>query len=526
MRISGALGTRAVIGAFLLAAAGWGCSEDQTTGCAQKVVTSEQSCSIASDCEGAGLDLRCVDGRCRLPCRADSDCDLVANADPNDDPECRADPNTTPAAVCEAGVCEIGCPDQPCEAGESCFEGRCVLYGEGFEIPDGAPGVDLRLLGFNDPPGELANSRTKIVWSGPAGCDPAQDLNCNGAAGQGERFVLLESEPTLVKGTALTETTCRACACCLECLADPPATPVSLNACPLTADIPAPVACEADAANCTAVCNACAACPAANRPGVASNPLLASCEKTAAARRCALCDDCDALLETCRATECPPCAESLTSAACRDCVDANCLQDQRCQDCRTCAEAQNCRRNNDLNRPDCNTIKDTCDQQGADGCFEVPVDYLRAQLSDAEQAIASPAVDLSGVEGRVILELDYVSFNVGVSYFPGIQGVPPDMWSEATQSVRIQLCEVSTCGPADWLDATLVRGGRAVLPPDSERDNGRLLGTQTVVDWRRGRVQVDIPSAVRTSTFRYRLLPELDLGAQLAVDNILIRRVP
>ena len=498
-----------------------GCSEDeQPSGCAQKVVTSEQSCSISADCESAGLDLSCVDGVCRLTCRADADCDIVANAGPNDDPECRADPNTTPAAFCEAGLCEVGCPDVPCEGREACFEGRCVLYGEGFEVPPDATGVDLRLLGFNEPPGELANTRNQILWSGLPDCSIG--FNCSGPAAQGERFLVLESEPTSPKGSPVTGTTCRACACCLECLADPPDTPVNLNNCPASPNVPSPLVCQQSAANCNDVCSACDACPVADRPDVADNPLLVSCEETAASRRCALCDSCDSFLVACQAQQCPDCAANPAAEACRSCLETNCLSAQVCQDCVTCADAQRCARNP---ANDCNQLRDACDAQGADGCFDVPVDYLRAQLFDAEQAVTSPPIDLSGVDGAVVLQLDYVSFDVGVSYFPGIQGVSPELWPRADQNVRVQLCS-GTCGPNDWRDAELVRGGTALLPPASERNNGRTLGDQTLVDWRRGRIEVDVPTDLRGSAFRYRLLPQLDRFTQLAVDNILIRRRP
>ena len=503
----------------LLVVAASGCSEEEgPTGCAQKVVTSEQRCSITADCEAAGFDLACVDGTCRLTCRADADCDIVANADPNDDPECRADPNTTPAAVCEAGVCEVGCPDVACDARETCFEGRCVLYGEGFEVPPGADGVDLPLLGFNDPPGELTNTRNQILWAGQPGCSIG--FNCSGPAAQGERFLVLESEPTSAKGSAVIGTTCRACACCLECLADPPSTPVNLNSCPVSPNLQSPLVCQENAANCSAVCSACEQCPAADRPGVADNPLLVSCEKTAASRRCALCDACDTFLLTCQDEQCPECAANPTAEACRTCVDTNCLNAQVCEDCVACADAQRCV----ASAGNCGLLLDACDAQGAAGCFEVPVDYLRAQLLDAEQAVTSPPIDLSGVDGTVVLQLDYVAFDVGVTYTPGIQNVRPELWPRIDQNVRIQVCS-GACGANDWRDA-MAQGGPALLPPVSERANGRTLGDQTVVDWRRGRIEVDIPVDLRGSSFRYRLLPQLDRFAQLAVDNILIRRRP
>lgn len=504
-------------------AAGMGCSEEEEGGCARQVVTSAESCRISSDCASAGLDLSCVNGVCRLPCRTDAECDLVANVSPTDDPECAASAATTPAAVCEAGLCEVGCPDEPCGERETCFEGRCVVYAEGFEIPEGDRGVDLVSLGFNDPPKELPNNLTKILFAGLEGCTPQVDSNCAGPAGQGVRFVILETQPTPPKGQAVTDLTCRACACCLECLAEPPPNPISLNSCPRTPDIPTPISCPIRHPSCDALCAECELCPPADRPGVLNNPLLLACEETAASRRCERCDACDAFLETCRQDECPVCAGAPASEACRDCVDENCVEDPRCQDCLVCADAQRCARN-DPGSAQCNQLNSACIGQGASGCFNVPTDYLRAQLRDDEQALTSPVIDLSAVDGNVVMQFDYLAFDVGVTYFPGVQGQPPDQWPEVPQNVRVQFCAGACDQEAEWTDAMLVSGGIAALPFDGQRNNGRLLGDQTVIDWRVGRVTMVVPPGFRTATFRYRLLPALADGALMAVDNILIRR--
>ena len=524
MRIYSAFGW--ILGAAGLAFAVAGCSDDSSAGgCARKVVTSNESCQISADCASAGLDLSCIDGICRLACRTDTDCDLIANADPADPIECRADPATTPAAFCQAGRCEVGCPEVACGAGEVCFGARCVLYGEGFEVPAGADGVDLPLLGFNDLPTTLSNGRTKVLSAGQAGCIPAVDRNCNGPAAQGENFVVLETVPAPAKGIPETGPTCRACACCLECLADPPSAPVSIANCP-SPEIPSPLTCPASHPSCDGVCALCDQCPAAtNRPSDPEDAPLASCEATAAGKRCSLCDACDAFLPMCQSQSCPVCATAPTSTECRDCVEANCLSDQRCQNCQTCQDAQLCRRTTP-GSPECNLLSDACDLQGDDGCYAVPVRYPRAQLFDEEQALTSPAIDLSSAtEGDVVLQFDYVSFDVGVSYFPGVQGTPPEQWTEADQNVRVQFC-AGTCGRTDWSDGQLVSGAEAVLPSLDERNNGRLLGDQTLVDWRAGRVEVVVPSNLRSAGFRYRLLPSLNEGARLGVDNILVRRTP
>ena len=513
-----------VVATAALGAASSGCSEEaQAPLCAQKVLTSEASCAVSADCTAAGLDLSCIDGTCRLACRSDLDCDLVANADPNDDPECRADEDLNPG-ICQSGVCEVGCPDVPCAAGETCAAGRCAVYAEGFELEEGVSAIDLAFLGFNDPPGELPNTRTKIVMSGFEGCTPDL-LRCVGPAAEGTQFVLMESEPTPPKGQPISGTTCRACACCLECLAEPPSMPASLASCPVTPNVPTPLSCPVSHPSCNAVCAACDQCPAADRPDVATNRLLVSCEKTAAAKSCALCEPCDAFLAVCQDQQCPECTISPTSAACRNCVDMNCLSDQRCRDCLTCADAQNCART-DRGSAECNRLRDACDQQGAAGCFDVPVNYFRAQLSDDEQALTSPVIDLMGQGGDLVLQFDYVSFDVGLTYFPGIQGTPPDQWTQADQNVRVQLCAGACAMAASWVDGQDANGTPVLLPFAERRNNGLFVGGQSIIDWRGGQVSVTIPEAFRTSQFRFRLLPQLDDGAQLGVDNILIRRRP
>ncbi|MEM7675378.1 MAG: hypothetical protein AAF449_05180 [Myxococcota bacterium] len=516
---------RAFVGTIVLmsAALAAGCSEEPSGSCLRRVVTSDQSCTVAADCAAAGLDLTCINGTCRLSCRVDSECDPSVNADP----ACDDGQSSDELGICQAGVCEVGCSgDESCAGDEVCFEGRCALYAEGFEPIGDALGVDLTALGFNDLPVELTNSRTEVLFQGIEDCIPAVDRNCSGPAGQGRFFAVIESEPTPPKGTPVTGATCRACACCLECLANPPSVPASLNSCPATPDIPTPLMCPVSHPNCNSVCNACDQCQPAARPTVATNPFLVSCEKTAAGRRCALCDACDSFLSTCQTQSCPICATEPASESCRDCVQTNCLSDPRCVDCVTCADAQNCARS-DPGSAECNRLNDACDAQGAAGCFDVPVDYLRAGLTNAEQSLVSPAIDLaSSSADSVVMQLDYVSFDVGISYFRGEQGVPPSQWQQEPQSVRVQFCGGSCTSESSWVDAVQVNGAPGILPSDNQRNNGRLLGDQTIVDWRTSRLRLTVPSSLRTTQFRYRLLPSLADSAQVGIDNILIRRAP
>jgi len=167
-----------------------------------------------------------------------------------------------------------------------------------------------------------------------------------------------------------------------------------------------------------------------------------------------------------------------------------------------------------------------CEAQGSDGCFETAVAFDRSELTDLEQAAVSPEINLSGVTGKVVLQLDHVPFNVGESYRPGIQGQDPSTWPLAPQGVRVELCGGACEMPSSWTLGTLSSGGEAILPAANRRRNGLLLGSQAALDWQAGRAEVQIPEGLRTSQLRLRFVPEIDAGTRLGIDRVVVRRVP
>jgi hypothetical protein len=511
----GRVGPLAALWAGALAATG--CSGDPE--CASRAVTTEAACKISQDCVDAGYQgLTCLDGRCQKPCRTDAECVPPPLGD-DESPMCRAE--VVPAAVCEAQLCVLGCPDAPCQAGESCVAGRCVYFEAGFEIPPGGDVADLGQLGWNGLPTALTNRRTKIVFSGLRGCTLG-DETCAGTAGEGVRFLALERQPTQAKGTAATDLTCRPCACCLACLFEPEGDPPpQLSSCP--GDRPSPLSCPVSTpTRCDAVCQQCAACPDADPGRIGER--LTTCEASAAAKTCPACQTCESDKATCRAAMCPSCATEPSGEACVDCVDANCRGSQGCLDCQVCTDARQ-KLITDPGSAETQQLVARCDAQGVDGCFETAVSFGRSQLEDAEQATVSPEIDLSGATGQVVLQFEHVPFNVGEVYRPGIQGADPSTWPLAEQAVRVELCGGACETPGSWSMGVLTAGGQASLPATNRRRNGLLLGSQTALDWQAGRVEVAIPEALRTARFRFRFVPDIEDAARLGVDHIVVRRV-
>lgn len=523
-----------LLAALAGALAAQGCSGDPE--CASRAVTSDTECNLSQDCADKGYQgLTCLDGRCQKPCRIDGECVPPSLGD-DESPECVALSANPPAAICEGQVCVLGCPDVACGAGESCVEGRCVFFSEGFEAAEGASFVNLELLGWNDLPTELKNPRTKVAYKGLRGCTLG-DESCAGVAAEGERFLALERQPTQPKGTAKSGFTCRACACCLACIFQPAdAGAVDLAECPCIlasgddtatrdycpGDRPNPTSCPSAPARCDAVCQQCAACPAADPARL--GPGLTSCEQSAAERTCSNCPTCETEREACRASQCPVCATNPTGAECVSCQQQNC-QFASCDACEACSAAQAAL----LSDPGSATtlaLVAQCEAQGPDGCFETAVAFDRSELTDLEQAAVSPEINLSGVTGKVVLQLDHVPFNVGESYRPGIQGQDPSTWPLAPQGVRVELCGGACEMPSSWTLGTLSSGGEAILPAANRRRNGLLLGSQAALDWQAGRAEVQIPEGLRTSQLRLRFVPEIDAGTRLGIDRVVVRRVP
>ena len=127
-----------------------------------------------------------------------------------------------------------------------------------------------------------------------------------------------------------------------------------------------------------------------------------------------------------------------------------------CSDAVSCelvdASAAACRRN-----------RLECDALGNDGCYPTQVSYARSELTSLEQALVSPAFDLSASSGTVVLSFSYVPFNVGDTYFQSRQGVPASSWERITQEVRVQLCGADCQLEASWQDASLSGGQVASL---------------------------------------------------------------
>jgi hypothetical protein len=505
---------------WILAAGGLGgCGSDE---CAEVRVTSDVQCETTQDCGDEGLvNLSCVNGTCQRTCLVDADCtagDAVEEGCPVDE---RFD-----SAYCEDRLCRVGCPDRACGAGQSvCAAGRCAYYAEGFE-GDGSAPPSLAGLGWNGL-GELDNPTQEIGLDceGTA-CGAAEP---RGAAAEGDRFAILGTEPTPEKGTALTAPTCRACACCVDCRLDPPSFALSVLDCPRNSTVPSrllcaePVVCgepppsEAVPAECTAVCDACEDCVEAS--AVPNDPLLSSCEADAAARSCASCLACDEDgCRSCREASCAEaCADEL-SQACEACEQASACPCADCRDCNACSDAEACVASGGAG---CERFRQRCDGLGADGCFQTPVRYPRAELTDAEQALTSPPVDLTAASAMVdvVVEFDFVPFSVGDVYQRSIQGVSACEWPTEPQAVVVQLCG-GGCDASDaWVDAEM-------LPRDPSRNNGLRLGGQSGVDWRSGRVQVPVPAELRTSEFRFRLLPRLSEFARVGIDRVRVRTVP
>ncbi len=518
LRVRAAL--RASLFLLLSGAAVLGCKSEK---CPSLAVVSEIECTTTEDCANANApELSCISGICRRPCLDDEDC--VLTFEPGDD--CANEVEPQGAVVCESQLCAPGCPDTPCADGESCVDGRCYVFFESFELPEGEAAVSFDSLGWNGLDLPLNNLDSRVVWRGPLTCVNTNlgDDSCAGPAGHGERFASIASVPTPEKGTPDVALTCRSCACCLECVLDTPNFEVRVPACPRNPGIPIALQCPGAVPGvCQTVCNECESCAMADQNQLGER--LLSCEQDAATRTCTSCTQCDApSCETCRSQNCPACATDIDSEACTTCEQAQCAACSSCRACNTCSGALSCELS-DPNSAACIAKRVACDAQDTDGCYPTPINYPRAQLTDEEQALISPAIGaVAGINDPLVLQLEYVAFNVGEEYRPGVQGTPADQWPVRGQEVLVQLCAASCDQASSWTDATLISGDRASFPPVNQRRNGLSLGNQTSIDWRAGRVQVDLPQAMLTPQFRFRLVPFLEEDIRVGVDNIVIRR--
>lgn len=508
---------------LLLAAALGGCS------------SAKDQCATSQDCADQGLTTqRCIDGKCQQPCTVDTDCTPPERMCMSGDAECerlkREEAESAPKnLICQAKLCAVGCPDTPCGAKEKCVDKRCAYLDESFEgMPPDVP--TLERLGWNGIPRELRNNKAVVVYSGARGCGPADPRDrCAGPAARGDYFLAVERTTTPERGLLQQGVTCGSCKCCLECR-DPAARKSVGSAC-MGMTLPDTRMCSATVPQeCQAVCSACDQCPDAPQGTLGTG--LNMCEERSGRKRCAGCDAYNRCLEqkiaenrSCPGNypKCPQAPQ--TPSDCRACLLAECDTDQLRPPCYACRDAEEAQMRYPMEPARWQPHKMRCEMQGANGCYGTPVAVLRSGLTDDEQSLESPEVDLAGETGDIVLELAYVPFNVGRTYTQVVQGVPASQWlKDQPQEVRVQLCASDCAKTESWSDAKFVNGENARLPAEVEYENGLSFGEQSKTDWSLNVKQIPIPDSFRTSTFRFRLLPRLEDDARIGVDRVVIRR--
>lgn len=477
-----------------------------------------EGCRTRQDCFDLGQTaFECVGGACVETCLSDA--------------ECRGD-NAQSTAICERGLCQKGCPTEACGAGETCQDGRCSLYFQSFEAAAEGDFVTLETLTWNDLDRELRNRSVQVVWTGPPTCTAAdRPERCAGPAADGTYYLAIERAPTPATATFEFGPSCGACTCCRACR-DPSARAAGQTEC-FGVALPAPGAelmCGDAPAACNDICQQCDQCPAAP-PGTVGMG-LDDCAERAAQRTCPGCpvyDQCVAtkLAErrTCPGGNYPACETAPTSQAeCDDCVRKECdPQRPACWACRDYLQLQEDFPGDPSRWRD---LELACQAQGASGCYSTPINTPRSVLTEDEQAIESPAIGLAGQAGNLVLQFQYIPFNIGTTYRRVLQGQERNTWPLERQEVRVQLCGGGCDATSSWQDASLVSGAAAVFPRDDERGNGLQFAEQTRVDWTIDVLQVPIPNELRTAEFRFRLVPRLADGARIGVDRVVIRRLP
>lgn len=516
---------RWLLGAIaLVAIAGLGCSTKNK--CSPRVVSADQKCSTTKDCVDAGYKgLACVNQKCALPCLSDTDCSL-SDLDEQESDTCKDQTGgPKPTFICEAELCTRGCPDVACGSGETCVHGRCAKFFESFELASGQDLVTPRLLGWNDLGFELENKKTQIVFAGDASCSRG-DERCAGPAAEGVRFLSLERVPTPPLGTPTIGVTCHACACCLQCQFTPTSTVTpDLARCPDPQLESSEMICPAQPpTRCRSVCSQCDACIAS---GVDPKDDLLACEKQPARKTCSGCAPYEACLTRERAAHrCENAQDTCyrpTTGECTECILALCAALRA--PCFACRDAIQCERDMP-GAAACVQSRQQCNAQGADGCYATAIERKRSALDEKEQALTSKAINLSGQTGRLVIQLEYVPFDIGDQYRRVIQMVPRSAWPNEKQEVLVQLCGGACEMASSWVDAKLSNGQVASLPPANQRKNGLHLGDQSLIDWRGNRVEIEVPENLRTAAFRMRFVPRLEDQARFGIDNILIRRLP
>ena len=497
----------------------------------------DNECATTADCFDKGLFGSCLDGACTKLCERDVECQGAQLMCESGDTACEAENAALERStfICEGLRCVAGCPDVACGAGETCRDGRCSFYFQGFEAEKSGDRVTLESIGFNRIARELRNNRAKVVWTGVEGCGPETERDlCAGPAADGEYFLALERAPTADRGTLTFGTTCRPCACCRECR-DPTARPTltsSISVCPGVTYPLVDMCEEAVPTACQAVCNACASCVDELASTVFGQ--LTMCELPAANKACTACNTHNQCLRDREAEgrACPgapgaypACATPPTNRQeCDTCLVAEC--DMFKGSCFQCRDAFDVR----AARPDEPEVWmpmiAACEGQGDDGCYRVPKSEMRSGLTDDEQSIESPEIDLSGATGRLVLQFEYTPFDVGKTYTRTIQNQPSSTWPIDPQEVAVQFCPTTCEVSASWVDGAFLDDSPAKFPDESQRRNGLQFSLQNAADWTVNLREVEIPAALRTSTFRFRFVPRLDTNVRVGIDRVQIRRRP
>ena len=498
-----------------------------------------EECFTTQDCFDRGVTSgECVNGTCQRTCQTDQDCSYSEASCPPDDVQCLSAIEELKQAsfVCESFVCVTGCPDTPCSEGASCRDGRCEYYSESFEAKLSGDFVTVQSLGWNDIDRELRNTRLVIAWTGDSECGAVGDIDrCAGPAGAGEYFAVLERSQATPRAPRDYGMTCRACACCLACQ-DPEARTSTTSVCPQVQYPDVTMCNDAILPECQAICDVCSQCP--DEPDLPAVTGLNSCETRTAPKACDACiayDQCLASKEAenrpCPgdASTYPECTDgdpaSRTAADCQACLLSECrpLEDN----CLACKKAASLRTSNP-NEPELwRDLQSTCDARGEDACYEIPKKIIRTDLNADEQALESPAIDLSAASSQnLVLSFRFVAFDVGESFVQVVQGLPDSEWKTEEQRVALQFCAGNCSDTENWKDATRLDSSEvAVFPLPEQKRNSLIFGEQNRRDWKTSTMFVSIPSQFRTKDFRFRFVPILGQDVRVAVDDIVIREV-
>lgn len=498
-----------------------------------------RECYTTQDCFDQERTLTaCVNGQCLRQCVQDEDCQYLSSACADEDQSCKDQVKKLQSeqSICENFLCVSACPDLACAANEQCVQGRCTFFYESFEADKSGDVVNLQSLGWNAIDWPLANPHLRVAWSGGAVCVDGSDRDrCAGSASDGEYFALIQRNQSTARAERKLGTTCRDCACCLACR-DPFSRTSTTSVCPGLVYPQINECSETIHPQCQTVCDSCSACPD-EAEGVVTASNLNACELQTAAHACEAClvyNQCLKVKEDenrpCPgdAVSYPECAgedmSAWTQADCTRCLVKECasLED----DCHNCRQAATLKAAHPDEPERWRDIEARCIARGALACLESPKSTTRSDLSDDEQALASPEIDLSQVKGDTVLQFDFVAFDLQNSFIRVIQGSEESTWPTEQQQVRVQICKSDCNQSASWSDAKFASSASlATIPASIERMNGLLYTQQVPTDWKLSTRSVRIPKEMTSKTFRFRFVPYLERDALLAVDNIWVKDV-